>query len=129
MGAREPAEHRMRPIYFVFPYPEGGEKTRLGGELRLEEQLLSRTGMCEDREGTVDDMSEGFLACLSSLSPARPESQGAEVRHVRLDQHKLTSLTNKRPYRGWSKRNIVETSDTFFFHIILCKKITYRFRK
>jgi hypothetical protein len=50
-GAREPAGHRMSPSYFLFPSPEGGEKTKLGDELRREEQLISRTGMCMDREG------------------------------------------------------------------------------
>jgi hypothetical protein len=49
----------MRPRYFFFSASEGGEKTRLGGELRREEQLISRTGMCVDREGTDDDLSEG----------------------------------------------------------------------
>jgi hypothetical protein len=73
-GAGEPAGHRLQPSYFLFPSLEGGGKTRLGGELRREEQLLIRTGMCTDRDGTVDDMSEGVLTCLSPLAPARPES-------------------------------------------------------
>jgi hypothetical protein len=60
-GRGEPAGHRMRPSYYLFPTPEGGEKTRLGGELRREEQLLSRTGMCMDRVGTVVDLSEEFF--------------------------------------------------------------------
>jgi hypothetical protein len=51
----------MRPSYFLFPSPEGGEKTRLGGELQREKQLTHRTGMCMDRVGTVDDMSEGVF--------------------------------------------------------------------
>jgi hypothetical protein len=58
-GAREPAGHRMRPSYFLFQAPARGEKTKLGGELRREEQLISRKGMCKDRVGTVDDLSEG----------------------------------------------------------------------
>jgi hypothetical protein len=58
-GAGEPTGHRLQPSYFLFRAPEGGEKTRLGGELRREEQLISRTGMCMDRVGTVDDLSEG----------------------------------------------------------------------
>jgi hypothetical protein len=36
----------------------------LGGklpQLRREEQLISRTGMCMDRVGTVDDLSKGFF--------------------------------------------------------------------
>jgi hypothetical protein len=49
-------------------------KTRLGGELRREEQHMSRTGLCVDREGAVDDMSEGVFACLPPLAAARPES-------------------------------------------------------
>jgi hypothetical protein len=74
-GAGEPAGHRLRPSYLLFPAPEGGEKTRLGGELRREEQLISRTGMCTDRDGTVDDLSEGVFRLRSPpLVPARPES-------------------------------------------------------
>jgi hypothetical protein len=38
--------------------------------------------------------------------------------HVRLDQHKLTSLANQRPRRGWSTPRTVETSDTFISYII-----------
>jgi hypothetical protein len=39
---------------------EGGRKIRLSGELRRkDEQWLYRTRVCVDREGTVDDMSEG----------------------------------------------------------------------
>jgi hypothetical protein len=60
-GASEPVGHRLRPSYFLFASPEGGEKTKLGGELRREEQLISRTGMCMDRVGTVDDPSEGVF--------------------------------------------------------------------
>jgi hypothetical protein len=60
-GAGEPAGHRLQPRYFLFPAPAGGEKTKPGGELRREEQLISRTGMCKDRVGTVDDLSEGFF--------------------------------------------------------------------
>jgi hypothetical protein len=49
----------MQPNYFLFLASEGGEKTRLGGELRREELLLPRAKMRTDRDGTVDDMSEG----------------------------------------------------------------------
>jgi hypothetical protein len=66
-GVGEPAAHRLQPSYLLFPAPEGGEKTRLGGELRREEQLLSRTRMCTDRDGTADDMSEGFFHVPFSL--------------------------------------------------------------
>jgi hypothetical protein len=44
-GAREPNGHCMRPSHFLFLVPEGGEKARLGGELRREEQLISRRGV------------------------------------------------------------------------------------
>jgi hypothetical protein len=60
-GVGEAVGHRLRPSYFLFPTPERGEKTRLGGELRREEQLISRTGMCMDRVRTVDDQSEGVF--------------------------------------------------------------------
>jgi hypothetical protein len=55
--AREPTGHRLQPSYFLFLAPEGGEKIQLGGELRREEQLLTRTRMCTDRDGTVADQS------------------------------------------------------------------------
>jgi hypothetical protein len=64
----------MRPSYFLFLAPEGGEKTMLGGEMRREEQLISRTGMCMGRVGTVDDLSEGGFRLPSPLAPARSES-------------------------------------------------------
>jgi uncharacterized spore protein YtfJ len=60
-GAGEPAGHRVRPSYFLFLVPEGGEMTRLGGELQREEQLLSRAEMCMARVGTVDDLSDGVF--------------------------------------------------------------------
>jgi hypothetical protein len=60
-GAREPAGHRLQPTYFLFLVPEGGGKTRLGGEPRREEQLIPRAGMSTDRDGTDDDPSEGFF--------------------------------------------------------------------
>jgi hypothetical protein len=61
-GAGAPTGHRMQPSYFLFPAPEGGEeKTRLGSELRREEQLLPRAGMSTDRDGTVDDLREGVF--------------------------------------------------------------------
>jgi hypothetical protein len=55
----------MRLRYIFFQTLEGGGKTWLGGELRREEQRLSRTGVCVDLEGTVDDLSEGVFAGLS----------------------------------------------------------------
>jgi hypothetical protein len=68
--AGEPAGHRMQPSYFLFLAPEGGEKTRLGGALRREEQPIPRAGMSTDRDGTNDDLSEGVF------SPAFPPSSG-----------------------------------------------------
>jgi hypothetical protein len=65
-GAGAPTGHRLQPSYFTFPAPEGGEMTRLGGELRREEQRLTRTGMRTDRDGTVDDLTDG------GFSPAFP---------------------------------------------------------
>jgi hypothetical protein len=58
--------------------PRGEGKSRLGGELRREEQRLSRTGERVDRDGTVDGMCEGVFACLSPLAPARPESHNSK---------------------------------------------------
>jgi hypothetical protein len=60
-GAGEPAGHRLRPSYFLFLARARGEKAKLGGELRREERLISRTGMCKDRGGTVDGLSEGVF--------------------------------------------------------------------
>jgi hypothetical protein len=57
--AGEPAGHRLQPSYFLFSAPEGGEKTRLGGAVRREEQLIPRGGKSTDRDGTDDDLSEG----------------------------------------------------------------------
>jgi hypothetical protein len=62
----EPAGHRLQPSYFLFSAPKGGEKTRLGGALRRQEQLLPRAGLSTDRDGTDDDLSEG------GFSPAFP---------------------------------------------------------
>jgi hypothetical protein len=67
-GVGEPAGHRLQPSYFLFRAPGGGEKTKLGGELRREEQLISRTGMCKDQDGTVDDLSEGVFRLPSPPS-------------------------------------------------------------
>jgi hypothetical protein len=64
--AGEPAGHRLQPSYFLFSTPEGGDKTRLGGALRREEQLIHGAGMSTDRDGTDDDLSEG------RFSPAFP---------------------------------------------------------
>jgi hypothetical protein len=89
MGAREPAGHRMQPSYFLVPTPDGGEKTRLGGELRREEQLLSRTGMCTDRDGTVDDLSEGGFHL-----PFLPSSGTTGVAHERRSGKSASTSTS-----------------------------------
>jgi hypothetical protein len=121
--AGEPARHRLQPSSFLFSAPEGGEKTRLGGALRLEEQLIPRVGLSTDRDGTDDDLREG------GFSPAFPpwlrherSCKGAEVGQVRLDQLKLNNLADQRPRSGWSTPRIVETSDTFHF-ILYPKKL------
>jgi hypothetical protein len=58
-GAGEPPGHRLHPSYFLFSAPEGREKTRLGGAMRREEQLIPRAGLSTDRDWTDDDLSEG----------------------------------------------------------------------
>jgi hypothetical protein len=58
----------MQPSYFLFLAPEGGGKTRLGGEQRREEQLIPRAGMSTGRDGTDDDLSEGVFHMPSPLS-------------------------------------------------------------
>ena len=125
-GAGEPAGHRLQPSYFLFSAPEGGEKTRLGGELRREDRLIPRAGLSTDRGGTDDDLCEG------GFSPAFPPKlrhdrsrTGAEVRQVRLDQLQLDSHADQRPRSGWSRPRNVETSDILFF-ILYPKKNTYR---
>jgi hypothetical protein len=60
-GAGEPAGHRLQLSYFLFTDPEGRGKTRLGGEVRREEQQLPRVGMSTDRDGTDDDLNEGVF--------------------------------------------------------------------
>jgi hypothetical protein len=64
-GAGKPTGHRLQLSYFLFPSPEGGGKTRLGGEVRREEQLLPLAGKSKDRDGTDEDISEGVFTCLS----------------------------------------------------------------
>jgi hypothetical protein len=99
--ARAPTGHRMRLRHCFFPAPEGGRKTRLGGELRREEQRLSRTGVCVDREGTVDDVSDGGLSPpFPPPTPALQESHMSTCEVGRLDEHKLTILADRRPRRG-----------------------------
>jgi hypothetical protein len=112
-----PAGHRLQLSYLLFQAPEGGGKTRLNGEVRREEQLLPRAGKITDRDGTDEDLSEGFFHMLFPIAPARPEWRSRtvpEVRHVRLDQLTLTSLADQHPRSGWSRPRIVETSATFY---------------
>jgi hypothetical protein len=64
-GAGEPAGHRIELSYLLFPAPEGGGKTQLGGKMRRGEQLLPRAGKITDRDGTDEDLSEEvFHICL-----------------------------------------------------------------
>jgi hypothetical protein len=85
-GAGEPAGHRQQPSYFLFSAREGGEKTRLGGELRGEERLLPRAGLSTDRDGTDDDLSEGGFSLAFPPWLVHDRSRtGAEARQVRLD--------------------------------------------
>jgi hypothetical protein len=59
---------RRQPFEVVgfSPCPEGRGKPRLGGELRQEELLLTRTRVCVDRVGAYDDLSEGFSLAFPS---------------------------------------------------------------
>jgi hypothetical protein len=75
-GAGEPAGHRLQLSYLLFPSPQGGGKIRLGGKVRREEQLLPRAEKSTDRDGTDEDLSEGFFHMPFPLAPARPESHG-----------------------------------------------------
>jgi hypothetical protein len=88
-GAREQNGHRMQPSPFLFPSPEGGGKTRLGGELRREEQLSTRTGMCTDRDGTVDDISEGVFHM-----PFPPSSGTTGVAHEHRSGRSASTSTS-----------------------------------
>jgi hypothetical protein len=84
-------------------------KPMLGGELRREDQRLSCTRVCVDRDGTVDDLIEGFIVCLSPLAPWRPEF------HVRRDPVQQAHA-DQRPRSGWSKPRIVEISGTLYLY-------------
>jgi hypothetical protein len=74
--AGEPAGHRPHLSYLLLPTPEGGGKTRLGGEMRREEQLLPRARKSKDRDGTDEEPSEGVFLMPISLAPARLELHG-----------------------------------------------------
>jgi hypothetical protein len=60
--------------------------TRIGGYLRWEEHRLSRTRVCVDREGDVDDLSEEFIRLIP---PSSGTAGGAH--EPRLGRHDLTS--------------------------------------
>jgi hypothetical protein len=47
--------------------PGGEEKPIQGGQLQREEQHFSRARACLDRVGKIDDMYEGFFACLKLI--------------------------------------------------------------
>jgi hypothetical protein len=76
MGQKEIWHGGRRASYLLFPTPEGGGKTRLGGEVRREVQLLPRAGTRKDRDATDEDLSEGGFHMPFPLAPARPELQG-----------------------------------------------------
>jgi hypothetical protein len=79
----------MMPSYFLIQAPEGGAKTRLGGEPRRDEQVLSRTGMCMDPVETVDDLSEENFRM-----PFPPSSGTTEVaKHHRSGRSASTSTS------------------------------------
>jgi hypothetical protein len=123
-GAGEPAGHRLQPSYFPFSATEGGEKTRLGGELRREERLLPRAGLSTDRGGTDDDLCEGGISLAFPPKLRHDRSRtGAEVSQERLYQLKLNSLADQRPRSGWSRPRIVETSDIFISYCIKKKNV------
>jgi hypothetical protein len=82
-------------------------------------------GMSTDRDGTVDDMSEGVFHM-----PFPPSSGKTGV--TQEPKSGMSASTNssciadQRPRSGWSKPRIVETSDTFFFSYCIQKTNTYR---
>jgi hypothetical protein len=117
-GVGELGRHCLQLSYLLFPAHEGGGKTRLGGDVRREEQLIPRAGKSKDRDGTDEDLSVGGFHMPSPLAPARPESHGTRgqacsPRPAHADQH---------PRSGWSRPRIVETSDTFYFILYPKKK-------
>jgi hypothetical protein len=122
-GAGELAGHRMQLSYFLFTSPEGGGKTRLGGELRREEQLLPQAGMSTDRDGTIDGLSEGVFTCLSPLAPARPEShrsrgQAGPPRPAQADRPRSSASPQRLEQAAYRE---TKTSDTFLFHNVYKK--------
>jgi hypothetical protein len=90
-GVGEPAGHRLHPSCFFFSSLEGGGKTRLGGELRREDQLLPRAGMSTDRDGTDDDLSKGvfhmpFLPSSGTTGSHNSRGQAGSTRPAQADQ-------------------------------------------
>jgi hypothetical protein len=63
-----------------------------------EEELIPRAGLSTDRGGTDDELCEGGFSRAFPPELRHDRSRtGAEVRHVRLDQLKLTSLADPDP--------------------------------
>ena len=85
--AGEPVGHRLHPRYFLFSTPERGGKTRLGGEVRREEQLIPRAGLSTDRDGTDDDLSEGVF----HLPPPPSSGTTGVAREPRSGRYDSTS--------------------------------------
>jgi hypothetical protein len=85
--AREQAGHRLQPSYSLFPAPEGGEKTRLCGELRREEQLLTR-----EVHGSRHDRRRHERGVFHLLSPLSSGSTGV-AHEQRLGKSTSTSTS------------------------------------
>jgi hypothetical protein len=91
-------EHYTVDIHsYGFPfYPEGEGRPTLGGSLLREKRHLSRTEVCVDRAGSIDDLSEVSLSlplppALSDASESHKSGgQFGPLRHVHADdQHGL----------------------------------------
>jgi hypothetical protein len=89
--------------------------------VRREERLLSRTAICMDRVGIVDDLSEGVFRLPYPLAPAPPEShmsrgQAYPTRQAQADKPSLSASPprlEQAAYRGEQRH--------FLFHSA-CKK-------
>jgi hypothetical protein len=125
-GVGELAGHRLRPSYFLFPSPAGIGKTTLGGELRREEQLISRTGMCKDRVGTVEDLSEGFFRL-----PFPPSSGTTGVIHEQRSCMSNSTSTSCPTYMinvptAAGAGRVSWRIATFYFHTCTCLRACSR---
>jgi hypothetical protein len=91
--------------FVSFLAPEEGSKPTLSGELRQGEggQRLSRTVVCVDRVGSIDDLSKGVV-CMPLFPPPKLRHDririGAKVKRARLHQNGQTSLADRRPRSG-----------------------------